>query len=174
MAREARKLSSTGMYFIKLTGETLFKTEEDKSVFIEMLEKYFAEGEIYGYDLSEKEIRLVVKEAPKGISMTMKPLTTSYARYFNRTHNIAGKLFHGRFISIPIEREEEKREFLDSLKEPVSNRTKGTVKRNGDTKTIHQKNTGDTKPIKEKAEAPKPSKEAAKPSAKKKMPSYLL
>lgn len=171
MAREARKLSSTGMYFIRLNGDVLFKTDEDKAVFLEMLEKYFAEGEIYGYDLSENEIRLVIKEAPKGISMTMKPLTTSYARYFNRTHNISGKLFAGRFVSIPIENEKEKQEFLESLKNPL---VKKPVKKTGDTKAAPKTEAmGDTKQkSREDIKEAEQVKEVKKP--KKKMPSYLL
>lgn len=135
-----------------------------------MLEKYFADGEVYGFNLSESEIRLVVKESPKGISMTVKPLTTSYARYFNRTHNITGKLFNGRFTSIPIESEEEKRSFIDGLASGGKEiKSAGRVKprkiksvsdpQARDTK----KETGDTK-----------TDLSTEKTKKKKMPSYLL
>lgn len=160
MAREARKISSMGMYCVKLAGEKLFGSEEDKSVFLELLEKYFEGGEIYGHNLTDREIRLVVKEAPKGISMTMKPLITSYARYYNRTYNTSGKLFSGRFASVPLESDKEKRDAVKNLSEALPARKKSA----GDTKPA--KKDGDTK-----TEQPKKEEKRAK---KKNMPSYLL
>lgn len=153
MAREARKISKSGMYFVSLCGEKLFKSDDDKKVFLEMLEKYFEGGEVYGYNLSDAEIRLVVKEAPKGISMTMKPLITSYARYFNKTHNLSGKLFSGRFKSEPIESKAEKQEAIKLLSQT------GTQK-----KTAKPR---DTK-VKKTPEEPK------KIIRRNEMPSYLL
>ncbi len=171
MAREARKISSKGMYTVILRGERLFKSEEDRKVFLELLERYFEGGEVFGYDLSDREIRLVVKETPKGISMTMKPLITSYARYFNRTHNTEGKLFSGRFISEPIESVKERDEAVAALSSPAPLRKTRTA---GDTKAVKKpaakpaKKTGDTKK-EEKSEEVKPVKKQ-----KKNMPSYLL
>lgn len=162
MAREARKRSKSGMYIIAFRGEELFKSDKDKSVFLELTEKYFEDGEIYGSNLSKTEARLVVKEAPKGISMTVKPLTTSYARYFNRTHNQTGKLFDGRFKSIPIESNEEKEEALKNIK---SKKVLGTVKPKREIK--------DTKPVKEEVK-PEPKEEKPKPKKRNQMPSYLL
>lgn len=181
MAREARRISSTGMHKIKLRGERLFKNDEDKNVFSSMLEKYFAEGEVYGYDLSDTEIRLVVKEAPKGISMTMKPLTTSYARYFNRTYNSEGKLFKGRFQSEPIESDEEKDEAVKSLALPSA----GTQKRKTSNGIKAAKKKGDTKNTRGEAKAAlntepvirkkgENKEEVKKISRREKMPSYLL
>ncbi|MCI5604525.1 MAG: hypothetical protein MR413_02600 [Clostridia bacterium] len=177
MAREARKLSSTGMYFIQLKGECLFKNDSDKTVFEELLKKYFAQGEVYGYSLSETEIAMVVKEAPNGISMTMKPLTTSYARYFNRTYEISGKLFSDRFKSVPIESVEEKEEFLKNISAKTGKIQKAPQKKTA-AKT-EKKSDGDNKktpvkksePIAEKKEA---EPEKPKRSARKNMPSYLL
>lgn len=170
MAREARKISSTGMYYVSLQGNTIFRSAEDKKTFLEMLGKYFEGGEIYGYNLSETEIRLVVKETPKGISMTMKPLVTSYARYYNKTYNLTGKVFAGRFKSEPIESEKERKEYIKSLnkqevkksrKNAKTQPVKKTAEINRDTKTEERtgENFGDAKKIKKK---------------KNTMPSYLL
>lgn len=93
MARKAREISKSGNYYITLKGDELFVTDEDKKMFVEILEKNFPQpGIVHSYYLTKSEIRLVVKEGEKGISMTMKPVTTSYARYFNRTHEREGKL----------------------------------------------------------------------------------
>lgn len=173
VAREARKISKSGRYSVSLCGRELFKNSEDEKTFLEMLEKYFEDGEVYAYSLSDTEIRLVVKEAPKGISMTMKPLLTSYARYYNRTHNAEGKLFSGRFRSNPIESDEEMEEAIDNLKnkapqkprKPVKKtekKSEGNIsKKQRDTKTDNTSETPRRKP------APKPAKRNS-------MPSYLL
>lgn len=116
MAREARKISKSGCYYIVLKGAELYRTNEDKTMFREILEKNFATGIVHGCEITKEEIRLVVKEGVRGISMTMKPVTTSYARYFNRTHNREGKLFAGRFKSEPLETEEEIEERLKDIK----------------------------------------------------------
>lgn len=124
MAREARKLSKSGSYYIVLKGDELFKTNADKKMFKEILEKNFATGIVHGCEITKEEIRLVVKEGERGISMTMKPVTTSYARYFNRTHNREGKLFQGRFKSEPLETNEEIEACLKDIKKPSAKKTR--------------------------------------------------
>ena len=166
MAREARKISKSGNYYVILRGEELFITDEDKKQFVKILEKNFATGIVHGYYISKDEIRLAVKEGDKGISMTMKPVTTSYARYFNRTHNREGKLFKGRFISEPLETEEEIKECIKTLK------SKKTVKR-----TAPRKETKSAAEKTVKKETPKqntPKTEEIKREVKKNLPSWLL
>ena len=159
MARKAREISKSGNYYITLKGNELFVTDEDKKMFVEILEKNFATGIVHGYYLTKSEIRLVVKEGEKGISMTMKPVTTSYARYFNRTHEREGKLFADRFKSEPLETDEE-------IEECIKTQTAGKeiidvtkVKKT----EIKIEKTEETKPIEEKKE-----------EKKNKLPSWLL
>ncbi len=157
MAREARKKSKSGNYYVVLKGDELFVTEEDKQRFREILEKNFASGIVRGCEFMKTEIRLVVKEGDRGISMMMKPVTTSYARYFNRTHDREGKLFLGRFRSEPLETEEEIEECLKMLKSEIPKKTaKRTVKKAD-------------KPKIENKPAVEPKKET-----KKNLPSWLL
>lgn len=42
MARKAREISKSGNYYITLKGNELFVTDEDKKMFVEILEKNFA------------------------------------------------------------------------------------------------------------------------------------
>lgn len=128
MAREARKLSKSGNYYVELKGDRLFGSDDDKKQFIEILEKNFATGIIHGYRLDNDKIRLVVKESEKGISMAMKSVTTSYARYFNRIHVRDGKLFTDRFKSEPLETEEEITEYVKSLDKKTAVKRKRTKK----------------------------------------------
>ena len=170
MAREARKISKSGNYYIVLRGEELFITEDDKKQFVQILEKNFATGIVHGYYISKNEIRLAVKEGSKGISMTMKPVTTSYARYFNRVHNRQGKLFSGRFISEPLETDEEIEECIKTLK------SKKTVRRTAasrDTKRAAEKTEKKVNTVKK--ESPKKEETAkAKRETQKSLPSWLL
>lgn len=82
---------------------------------LKFLKRISQPGIVHSYYLTKSEIRLVVKEGEKGISMTMKPVTTSYARYFNRTHEREGKLFTDRFKSEPLETDEEIAECIKNL-----------------------------------------------------------
>ena len=164
MARKAREISKSGNYYITLKGNELFVTDEDKKMFVEILEKNFATGIVHGYYLTKSEIRLVVKEGEKGISMTMKPVTTSYARYFNRTHEREGKLFADRFKSEPLETDEEIEECIKNLQA----KPKRTAPKKKDVTKVKKteikiEKTEETKPIEEKKE-----------EKKNKLPSWLL
>lgn len=164
MAREARKISKSGNYYIELKGVELFFSEEDKQTFREILERNFAEGKIYGCEMTRDEIRFAVKEDGRGISACMKPVTTSYARYFNRTYDREGKLFLGRFKSKPLETEEDIREALKAVK------TGDSKKRSAAAKKTAQKPAA--KAINHISKAPK--EETPKPQPKKNLPSWLL
>lgn len=109
MARQKRALSSTGIYHILLRGENdLFLDKKDYEEFLLTLKKYFSleTQKLYAYALSEKKIHLVINVCGGEIAKIMKPICTSYARYFNRTHSREGKLFYDRYKSEPIESEE--------------------------------------------------------------------
>lgn len=170
MAREARKISGTGMYYIVLRGERLFRDNDDEKKFMEMLGNYFEGGEVYAAALSDKEIRLVAKEAPKGISMTMKPLVISYARYYNKKYDLTGKLFAGRFKSEPIESETEKQEYIKSLNSPETPKPKRDTKKQAAKKAAKPKR--DTKTNEKTADSAGDTKPKRK--EKNSMPSYLL
>ena len=171
MARKAREISKSGNYYITLKGNELFVTDEDKKMFVEILEKNFATGIVHSYYLTKSEIRLVVKEGEKGISMTMKPVTTSYARYFNRTHEREGKLFTDRFKSEPLETEEEIAECIKNLENDTPKKQakpKRTAPKKKDVTKVKKteikiEKTEETKPIEEKKE-----------EKKNKLPSWLL
>lgn len=172
MAREARKISKSGNYYVVLKGEELFVTDNDKKMFIEILEKNFATGIVHSYELMRDEIHLVVKEGEKGISMTMKPVTTSYARYFNRTHDREGKLFAGRFRSEPLETDGEIEECIKNLKSgskaaPKKTSVKPVIKKSA-VKKAEQK-----KAVLPKA-APEQEKQEPAKQVKENLPSWLL
>lgn len=172
MARKAREISKSGNYYITLKGNELFVTDEDKKMFVEILEKNFANRVLYmAIILQSRKFVLLLKEGEKGISMTMKPVTTSYARYFNRTHEREGKLFADRFKSEPLETDEEIEECIKNLENDTPKKQakpKRTAPKKKDVTKVKKteikiEKTEETKPIEEKKE-----------EKKNKLPSWLL
>lgn len=165
MARQARQISKSGNYYIELHGQELFVTEEDRARFTEIAAEKFAGGEVYGVEIAKTEIRMAVKEPANGISMAMKSLTTVYARYFNNANGREGKIFEGRFKSVPLETKKEVDECVANLKTATAPAPKKTqVKKAAapKAKTPAKKNVS-------KKEEPAP-----KPTPKKNLPSWLL
>lgn len=105
MARKGRIMSSLGLYHTVLRGQkSLFVEDNDYFEFINTLKRYFVNNgsRLYAYSFEKNKVHLVFF-TPEDISYVMKPLLTSYARYFNRTYNKNGKLFYDRYMSEPIE-----------------------------------------------------------------------
>lgn len=176
MAREARKLSKSGNYYVVLKGSELFTAAEDKKQFTEILERNFATGIVHGYELTKDEIRLVVKEGEKGISMTMKSVATSYARYYNRAHDREGKLFEGRFRSEPLETKEEIEECLKNLKSGKKEKKekKTETKRKTVKKETAKKSAAKKEEIKKTEILKEETERKKQPPQKKNLPTWLL
>lgn len=109
MARTGRVLSKMGIYHVLLRGmNELFLEDKDFSEFITILKKYASLGslKVFSYVLLKNRVHLVVG-GTGSIGTSLKPLCTSYARYFNRTYQREGKLFYDRLKSEPINSEGE-------------------------------------------------------------------
>lgn len=105
MARKGRIKSSEGIYHVVLRSlDKLFFKENDYLEFISILKRYFVDtdSKLYAYSLEKNRVHLIFF-TPGDISIVMKPLCTSYARYINRIYKRSGALFYDRFISEPIE-----------------------------------------------------------------------
>lgn len=100
MARTKREQSPIGGYHVLLKSvEPLFPNEESKNVFKELCIRYFPENSLYSLALLPRCVHMVFSDGGRGASGALKPLTTSYARYYNRTLGHTGSLFDGRFRS---------------------------------------------------------------------------
>ncbi len=109
MARTGRATSRMGIYHVLLRGmNELFIQDRDFGEFIAILKKYASLGtlKVFSYTLLKNRVHLVVG-VPGSIGASLKPLCTSYARYFNRTYQREGKLFYDRLKSEPINSESE-------------------------------------------------------------------
>lgn len=109
MARTGRTPSKMGIYHVLLRGmNELFVHAKDYDEFTAVLKKYASLGtlKVYSYTLLKNRVHLVVG-VQSSIGIALKPLCTSYARYFNRTYQREGKLFYDRLKSEPINSEAE-------------------------------------------------------------------
>ena len=125
MARTGRATSTMGIYHVLLRGmNELFIQDKDFGEFISILKKYASLGslKVFSYTLLKNRVHLVVG-VPSGIGVALKPLCTSYARYFNRTYQREGKLFYDRLKSEPINSENELKNvvaFVNSISTTIS------------------------------------------------------
>ncbi len=102
MARTKREQSPIGMYHVLLRSEeNLFVSAEDKAEFEALCKTYFSgKRKLYSLAMMSDRIHMIFSDGGDGISEIIKPLTTSYARYYNRTYNRTGKLFTDRYKSV--------------------------------------------------------------------------
>jgi len=110
MARQKREVGKSGVYHILLRGvNNLFINDVDYTEFLNLLKKHTEEHKInvIAYVFFKNRIHLVVDALGSDIGVKLKPITTSYARYCNRTRNTMGKLFYDRFKSEPIDTKED-------------------------------------------------------------------
>lgn len=110
MARTKRAVGKTGIYHILLRGvNNLFLNKDYYDEFINILKKHIDEGHIkvIAYVLLKNRVHLVIDAKGEEIGKRLKPITTSYARYFNRMCATNGKLFYDRFKSEPIDTKQD-------------------------------------------------------------------
>lgn len=111
MARKAREKSESGMYHVVLKGndKLLFAEDDDYRYFLGLLERTAARDymEIYGYCLFSETAHIVLKEGLRDFGESLKALVSAYAVRCNEKYNRSGKLFYDRYISEPLETDED-------------------------------------------------------------------
>lgn len=108
MPRQARKLSSTGIYHIMLRGinrQQIFEDNEDRERFIETLFNYkeVCGYSIYAYCLMGNHIHILLKEGQENLTQVFKRIAGSYVYWYNWKYHRCGHLFQDRFKSEPVE-----------------------------------------------------------------------
>lgn len=112
MAREARRLSETGIYHVIFRGVNrydIFEEDKDYEKILEIISdlKEIMKFEIYIYCLMSNHVHLIIKEANMGdISLIMQRMLTRYAGWYNRKYERSGILIANRFKSEPVETDE--------------------------------------------------------------------
>lgn len=111
MARKARERSESGMYHVVLKGndKLLFAEDDDYRFFLALLKKVTERDymEIYAYCLFSETAHLVIKEGLRECGDSLKSLISAYAVRCNEKYGRSGKLFYDRYVSEPIESDEE-------------------------------------------------------------------
>ncbi|NLI89430.1 MAG: transposase [Epulopiscium sp.] len=107
MPRAARVKSPNGMYHImvrSLSEFDLFRDDEDKLKYLELIEKYqFKYGfKVYSYCLMDNHGHLLIDCLGADISKVMHVINFCYAQYYNRKYKRRGPVFQDRFKSKPV------------------------------------------------------------------------
>jgi REP element-mobilizing transposase RayT len=108
MPRRAREKSESGIYHIILRGankQKIFHEDQDNEKFIEILAKYKKVSgiKVYGWCLMGNHVHILIEQGKEEISVTMKRIGVSYARYYNWKYNSTGHLFQDRYKSEKVE-----------------------------------------------------------------------
>ncbi|WP_335871153.1 transposase [Bacillus sp. 2205SS5-2] len=108
MPRYARKKSNSGVYHVIVRGanrQEIFHDEEDRMKFLDTWNKYKIKTEIlmYAWCLMGNHVHLLLKEGSESISVVMKRVGVSYAKYYNWKYRTTGHLFQDRFKSENVE-----------------------------------------------------------------------
>lgn len=108
MPRQPRFCSETGIYHVMMRGnekKDIFIDQNDGKKFISIMIKVQREAElkVYAFCLMCNHFHLLCEQGTESLSVTMKRLSVSYAKYFNEKYERVGHLFQGRFLSQPIE-----------------------------------------------------------------------
>lgn len=86
---------------------TVFYGEEDKQLYLYLLEKYAAESQlaVHAYVLMDNHIHLLLTSpTEQGATQMMHRLNTAYVQYFNKRNERSGPLWEGRFRASLIDR----------------------------------------------------------------------
>lgn len=116
MARQARKVSGTGIYHVMLRGinrQNIFEDDEDYTRFVELLFQMVCPVDeqgsplpsrciFYAYCLMTNHVHLIIREASESVSSVIKRIGVSYAQYYNKKYQHFGHLFQDRYKSEPV------------------------------------------------------------------------
>lgn len=104
MPRQAREISSKGIYHIMLRGnnqQQIFEDQDDNLRFIGILKecKKISEYQIFAFCLMGNHVHLVIKPNKENLDKIFKRIGIRYVCWYNRKYNRIGHLFQDRFKS---------------------------------------------------------------------------
>lgn len=108
MPRAARIKSESGIYHIIMRGinrQVLFETEQDRTRFIETLQRYrgISKYKLYAYCLMSNHVHLLIRECEEPLETVMRRICGSYVLWYNKKYDRVGYLLQDRFKSEPVE-----------------------------------------------------------------------
>ena len=116
MARPLRIEYPGAFYHVMNRGQrqdVIYEDDRDRERFISCLERVSQQyaTRIHTYCLMPNHYHLIVETPQANLSRVMQWLHVTYATYYNRRHQYAGRLFQGRYRAIVIEADA----YLESL-----------------------------------------------------------
>lgn len=111
MPRVARQSSESGIYHVMfrgINGENIFTDVEDRLRFLTTLERFLprASSKLFGFCLMPNHVHLLVSEGEEPLGTTMKRIGVSYVHWYNHKYLRSGHLFQDRYLSLPVETDE--------------------------------------------------------------------
>lgn len=110
MTRPLRVQYEGAVYHMTCRGnerKTIFKDDQDKNVFLELLSDGVKTYNIilYCYILMDNHFRLLLETPLGNLGVFMRWFNITYTSHYNRRHKRAGHLYQGRYKSILMEKE---------------------------------------------------------------------
>lgn len=89
--------------------QDIFSCDPDRHMFEHLAGDLVERGliEIHAYALMGNHFHLLVRSLRGEISAAMHRLGSEYARWYNREHRRDGPMFRNRFVSVPVETDEQ-------------------------------------------------------------------
>jgi len=112
MARQARQISSTGLYHIIFRGVNqcnLFEEYEDFEKLLKLLAtvKSDMNYKVHAYCFMSNHVHLLIREQlPSDITLIMKRILGTYAYWYNKKYKRSGALIANRYKSACVENDE--------------------------------------------------------------------
>ena len=111
MARQARKLSESGVYHVMHRGidrQMIFEEPQDYAVFLKILQecRELCGFRLYAYCLMGNHVHLLIKVGNDPLDTILKRICGRYVYWFNTKYDRVGHLFQDRFRSEPVENDE--------------------------------------------------------------------
>jgi len=88
-----------------INREYIFKTDDEKKKYYELLKKYYSKYEIYiiAYCIMDNHVHMLLySEKINNISNFMRQVNSIYAMDYNKKKNRVGYVYRNRFKSVPI------------------------------------------------------------------------
>ena len=119
MPREARIKSIFSTYYIYQEGNdnNLFKDDDEKKIFLEVLKKMKKKYnfKIYAFCLQDYFYKLIIFDNGNDITKIMKSINVSYTMKVNKFRNQKGRIFEKRFVSKIIDKADMLMEFSKNI-----------------------------------------------------------
>jgi putative transposase len=108
MPRQPRSESEAGVYHVYARGnrkQSIFFDDRDRRRYLALLASVVGRTGwlCLSYCLMGNHLHLLVETRQPNLGAGMHRLQGGYAQYFNRRHDVSGRLFQSRFDAVPIE-----------------------------------------------------------------------